>query len=882
MPQLPHTVLPPVWADRMLRFICPEELHEELLGDLHEQFEHQVAELGEPTARRLYIEQTIRFCRPYFIARRLRGHSKHRSTYSSPLFLDPHMIRNYFKIAWRTILKHKTFSLLNLFGLALSMSAGFLILLLYQDGYNYDKFHKDAELIYRVNTIATRKNGEIEPYATSPKPIGKVIESTFTWVETVTVLKPFDDVIIKNNQRFDFQGKVTDENFLNIFSFSLQSGDAAHALKEPNSIILTSKLSERLFGSKNPINSTIQLGNRDIYKITGILGPNPGKTHFEFDALLSEKSSEDTVDNWANINAAYTYLKVRPKTNAEQAIRAINKYALPNYKNLAIDNRDAHYKFDLQALPDITPGYSIANAMGKGLPSHLLWFLALMGFIVIVSAIFNYSNLTLAKTFSRAKEIGVRKVMGANRSQVLFQIISEGIILALIALIIAIGFVMYFKAELSALQSFQFFDLNVSPTLSSFAYFIIFAILMGAMAGLLPAITISKLNPLRAIQKIENLAMFKRIGLVKILLVVQFAFTMLFLMIITTLHKQIEFAINMDYGFSADQVYSIRLQGIPVEIVRSKFAGIAGVERISSMDIPIGTYSNASAKMKIHETDEYKSVSSYSVDNEFIPGLGLTLISGTNFSSNPSLNTTNKEVIVNELFTEKYQLGNAAESIGKQIFLNDSTTATIKGVVKDFLFKPADDPLKPLLLRNEPSEWKMLNVKIAPHSTEKTVAALQSAWKELAPGYAFRGEFYKTTIETNFAIGKDVNKIITFFTFLSAVIGIMGLLGMTIYSVEKRQREISLRKVLGATKRDIIITLSKGFVLLLLISFCVAIPLGVYVSDLILTNFANRISAGLNIVLPGFILISLLAVITVCSQTIRAALMNPVKSLRSE
>jgi len=792
------------------------------------------------------------------------------------------MIRNYFKIAWRTILKHKTFSLLNLFGLALSMSASLLILLLYQDGYNYDKFHKDAALIYRVNTIATRKNSEIEPYATTPKPIGKIIKSTFTWVDNVAVLKPVNDVIIINSQRIDFKGKATDENFFNIFSFSLQSGHATTALKEPNSIILTSNLSEILFGSKNPINKTIQLGDRGVYKITGVLKPNPGKTHFEFDALLSEKSGEDTVNNWANINATYTYLKVKPNTNAEQAILAINKYAQPNYKNLAIDSRDAGYTFDLQPLPDITPGYSIANSMGKGLPSHLLWFLALMGFIVMASAIFNYSNLTLAKSFSRAKEIGVRKVMGANRSQVLFQIISEGIVLALLAFVIAIGFMMYFRAELSALQSFQFFDLNISPTLSSFIYFIIFAVLVGTIAGFIPAITISKLNPLRAIYKIENLAMFKRIGLVKTMLVVQFAFTMVFIMIITTLHKQIDFAINMDYGFSADQVYSIQLQGIPATITRSKFAAIAGVERISSMDIPIGTYSSASVKMKIHKPDEYKSVSSYSVDSEFIPTLGLTLISGKNFSYIPSVNTTNKEVIVNELFTKKYQLGNAAESVGKQIFLNDSTTATIKGVVKDFLYKPADDALKPLLLRNEPSEWRLLNVQIAPHSTEKTLAALQSAWKEIAPGYAFRGEFYKTTIQTNFAIGQDVNKIITFFTCLSVVIGIMGLLGMTIYSVEKRQKEISLRKVLGATKRDIIVTLSKGFLLLLLISFSVAIPLGFYISDLILSNFANRISAGFNIVLPGFILISLLAVITVCSQTIRAALVNPVKSLRSE
>ncbi|MGA0558131.1 permease prefix domain 2-containing transporter [Larkinella sp. VNQ87] len=864
---------PPRWAGRLLRGFCAPHRVDEMEGDLEELFRQRVESIGLQRARWRYWRDVLSLVRPFMIRRQA-------SLYTNPSHMD--MISNYFKIAWRKILHQKTFSLLNIFGLALSMSVGLLIMLLYQDGYNYDQFHKDAELIYRVNTIANRKDGNTEPYATSPTPIGKVIESKFAWVDEVTVLTIVDDVIIKDHQRFDFKGKATDTNFLKIFNFSLQRGDADQALAEPNSIVITADLSNKLFRDENPIDKSIQIGNRGYYKITGVLKPNPGKTHFEFEALLSTNLREDTTENWANYSSTYTYVKVKPTTSIDQAIAAINDEVLPNYKNLVLSDRDASYRFDLQALPEITPGYSIANGMGKGLPSHLLWFLAFMGFIVIASALFNYTNLTLAKSLGRAKEIGVRKVIGANRTQILFQIVSEGIVLSLIALLLALGFMMYLREQLNALQSFQFFDLNVSPTLSSFAYFFLFALLIGVFAGLLPAITISKLNPLTAIRKIENLSLFKRIGMVRSLLVIQFAFTMLFIMVITTVHKQIEYAINIDYGFTTEQLYTVQLQGVPASLTKAKFATIPGVRRTAAINKPLGTYSVASTTMKLHKIDNYESVKSYSIDNALIPTLNLTLLAGKNFSSAPSINTVSKDIIVNELFIKKYRLGNASESIGKFVYLNDSTIATIKGVVKDFLFKPADEPIEPLMLRNDPSEWQVLTVEILPQNSDKTIDALKTAWEEIAPGYEFRGEFYKTTIQNNFVIVKDVNKVITFFTFLTFLIGMMGLLGMTIYSVEKRQKEISLRKVLGATEKDLIITLSKGFLMLLLISFCISIPAGIYLSSQILNNFANRIGLGLNIVLPGFTILSLLAISTICSQTIKAAVTNPVKSLRSE
>jgi putative ABC transport system permease protein len=790
------------------------------------------------------------------------------------------MIKNYFKIAWRNIVQHKIFSLLNVLGLALSISAGSIILLLYQDGYSYDTFHKDTELIYRVNTIAARKSGATEPYATTPPLVSKILKSQFTSVDEVATLKVLKGEIVKDNETIQFQGKIAEKSFLEIFNFSLESGNKYTALQEPNSIIISSKLSQKLFRNENAMGKIIQTGRQGSYKVTGVLKPDLRKTHFEFEALFSPKHEEQSQENLFDLETTYTYIKVRPHINSGTIAKALNQQLAPQFKNLPFQSPDASYSFELQRLSEITPGYSIANGMGKGLPGHLLRLLALMALVVMASAIFNYTNLTLAKSFRRTKEIGVRKVMGATRKQILVQVISEGILISLVALVVAFVFVAFFRSELNHLQSFQFFDLDVNITPASILYFIIFAIITGAVAGFIPAITMSKLNPVAALRKIENHKIIKRIGLTKMLLVMQFAVSMLFIMIVTTLYKQVKFAVNMDYGFTTDQIYNVQLQGIPADVAKAKFNSLQGVERISAINIPMGTYQESRIAYKVNKTDEFNKIKSYSIDENLIPNLDLSLVSGKNFESKSLANA--HRVIVNETFIKNNRMGDASEAIGKEVFLNDSTTATIRAVVKDFLFKPADEALSALMLQYKPAEWELLNIKISANGFEQTKTDLQKAWKEIAPNREFHGELYATTIQNNYAILKDVNKVIQFFALLGIVICLMGLLGMTIYSVEKRQKEVSLRKVLGATEKEIVFTLSKNFAGLLVTGFIISIPSGLFICNLILNNFSNRISAGLNIILPGFILLTLLAIVTIGSQTFNAATANPVKSLRTE
>ncbi len=789
------------------------------------------------------------------------------------------MLRNYVKIAWRNLLENKVFSFLNVFGLALSMSAGLLILLLYEDGNNYDKFHEEAGLIYRLNTLETRKDGSVEPYATSPMPLRKLVESSFTWVDKVTSMVVIKESIFKDSHRYEFDGKITDANFLKIFNFSLQSGDPGTALNEPNSIVLTEKLSQKLFNDSDPVGQTLEVSNQGIYKVTGVLRPNPGKTHFEFEALLSSSQQNKALLAWENYQNTYTYIKVKPDTDIHASLKDVNMLAKPFCKTMPALSNAVSYDFDLQPLPSITPGYSIANAMGRGLPEHILWFLSLMGFLVMASAVFNYTNLTLAKSLNRAKEIGVRKIMGANRKQVLSQVIIEGIVISLVSLVLAFLLMVFLKGQLTSLQSFNFFDLDLSLTAFSVIYFVAFALLVGLIAGFLPALTISKLQPLMAVRNANQVKMFKRIGLTKSLLVLQLVFTMLFLMVVTTLQKQVEYAVKMDYGYTTSQIYNLSLQGIDPQVARDQLNEIAGVEKISAIDIALGTYDGQRANVRLSSEDSNLKVSSYSIDHEALSNLGLTLKNGENFKPDTK---DNSQIIVNEKFVEKLNLGNPAEVIGQSVLLNDTTHAIIIGVVKDFLFKPADYALEPLILQNKPSQWNILQLKISPNRADQTVADIQNAWHELAKGYEFKGEYYDTTIEKNYTIYKDISKFINFFALMGALIGMMGLLGMTIYAVQKRIKEIGIRKVLGASEAHLVLNLSKGFLILVGIGFLIAIPIGLYMSQLVLDNFANRVPVGFNIVLPGLLFLSLISLLTVCSQTLKAALVNPVESIKNE
>ena len=354
------------------------------------------------------------------------------------------MLKNYIITALRHFWKNKSFSFINIAGLALSMAVCLLLIMVIKDANEYDKFHANSDRIYRINTEALRKGGGSEPYASSPYVVGATLASNYTGIEAWTMFNSgLNTDISAGERKFSFNIHFTNADFFNLFGFTFQEGNKATALNEPYSIVLTKELSEKLFPGVNAIGKTVSIGNAGLFKVTGILNTFPGKTHFDFDALGSfstipslEKNHvvDQTTNNWNNYYTNYTYIRLKPGIKVSDAEAALTEISAKNYKDLPLETRDAGYSFKLQPLNDITPGPILSNGMGRGLPSALLWFFGLLAFVIIMSAAFNYTNLTIAKAMGRMKEIAMRKVVGSSRKHIFLQIVLESVITSLLAL----------------------------------------------------------------------------------------------------------------------------------------------------------------------------------------------------------------------------------------------------------------------------------------------------------------------------------------------------------------------------------------------------------------------------------------------------------------
>lgn len=799
------------------------------------------------------------------------------------------MFKNYFKTAWRLLLKNKAFSFINVAGLALSMAVCLLLILLIKDANSYDKFHSSADRIYRINTEAIRKSGGSEPYASSPYIVAATLASNNPGIETWTMFNSGTNAdVTYKDRKFNFNLHYTNADFFKIFGFSFKEGNAA-GLNEPNTIVLTKELSDKLFPHETAIGKTIAVSGLGLYKITGVLNEFAGKTHLEFDALASfstvpslekNNSINATTDNWTNYYNNYSYIRLQPGVSAAQVETSLEEIAKQNYKNIPLEARDAGYHFMLQPLNNITPGPILSNSMGKGLPAPLLWFFSLLAFIIIMSAAFNYTNLTVAKAMTRMKEIAVRKVAGSSRKQVFLQVLIESIITSLIALVLAFAFLQLLIPQFSQLGFIHNAGISFNTDAQVIIYFIAFAMVLGLIAGILPAVVLSRIQPLMLMQKLQSLKVFRHLGLRKTLLVIQFMISLIFISIVTITYKQMQYGININFGTQQAHIFNIPLQGVNYEEAKQEFSKIAGVEKISAVSVLMGTYGDWSDDVRITKDKDPITVREYFTDENYLSNFNLKLVAGQNFPANHA-QQHEQYVIVNEKFLQNFNLGSAADAIGKTIMVGDSTLI-IHGVLQDFLFKPADYALEPMMLRYKPDSWAILNLNIASSSTIQTVQQLQATWKKLDPYHPFEGKFYDQNIEEAFADMRDAVWIIAFIGIIGVTIACLGLLGITIFTVQSKTKEISIRKIVGASPAALIRLLSKSYMQVVLIAIVLAIPVAVILANIILQQMSQRIPVNSMLFVPGITIIVLLSLITVGSQTLKAVFMNPVKGLRDE
>lgn len=796
------------------------------------------------------------------------------------------MFKNYLKVAFRNLARHKLFSFINVFGLALSMSVCLLVLMRLKDQLGYDKFHPFPERTYRIITQVANKHGNEFRLATTPLPLSSTLTRDYTFIDKAVRIYPFQRrKATGGTKELTIHAAFTDAAFFDVFGFTLQSGDKRTALSEPNSIVLSHETARRYFANENAIGKSLLFDGLGSFLVTGVLAKKAGKSHIDFEAFISfksvpalEKSGKLTPisETWNNGTSAYTYILLKKGAAESQLSNAVLQVSSMLMKSTKVEGKE-RFDFKVQPFEDIVLGEDLAYGLGNS--GSRGKYLAEIGisFILLLSACFNYTNLSLARSLKRGKEVGVRKVAGAYRFQIFYQFIIESVFIAIISL----GFA---YVLLKLIIDYAPFRVDMVPAgaaidLSLLSWFFAFSIFTGVLAGALPAWALSSFKPVEVLKNLANIKLFGSNGLRKVLIVVQFALSLIIIIFTVTFFKQFDYMATGDPGFNVKNIINIPLQGSDHQLLRQKIAQLKGVENISATSSNFG--GSASGSVMVSQSPEAEPITMeyYDVDHNFINNMRLQLLAGSSFVENST--GTETQVIISESARKILKFNSPGEAIGQAIEIEDSIRVQVAGVIKDFYYRGLETPYAPLVLRNRRGEFKHLHVKSTIQGDKNLLASIETLWKSTNPNKPFDG----TWLYDDFHERKgawSTTSMLGFLAIITITLACLGLLGMVVYNTETRKKEIGIRKVMGASVPAIMSLLSRSFIKLVMLAGVIALPVSYALSYFFLLMFANRISIGfgtLALCFSGMLLISLL---TIGSQIYKVAISNPVNALKVE
>lgn len=550
---------------------------------------------------------------------------------------------------------------------------------------------------------------------------------------------------------------------------------------------------------------------------------------------------------------------------------------------MKLETRDRGYEFYLQPLAAITPGPNLSNSMGNGAPEIVLIFMSVLAAVVMLMACFNYTNLMIARSLTRAREIGVRKVMGAQRFQVFTQFVGEATVFAVISLVFSWVLLQALKPAFMQLRLAQSFDINLTEDAGLYLYFLAFAIGIGLLAGLLPAGYLSAFKPIKVLKDSGGLKVYSRLTFRKALIVTQFSLSIVFIIVVLVVYNQVNYTLSKDYGITEANTINVRLQGVGFEKFANEAAKVPGIVRIGGVSHPLGTWEDRSSDYKKNFTDEPFGMRDFMVDHNYIDNLGLKFISGTNFDPSQE-GGIERHVILNERALPLFGLTDPVSAVGQTLYTNDSLMLTVIGVVKDFHFRPLSYEIGPLALRYDLDQLSYMSARIVPGEDNAVKAQLEAIWKRVDPVHPFRAKKMEDEIDEAYTRGgfSDMLNVIGYVCFLAITLACLGMLGMAMYSAQTRIKEIGIRKVMGAGPWQVVMVLSRSFLVLIAIAIVVGAPIGYMAGGIFLENYVYKIPISFTIMFSGVTIVVLLGAITIASQTWRAAVVNPIKSLRYE
>ena len=879
---------PPRWASWLLDTFSHPDRREEVQGDLLELYAYWVQTLGERRADWRYSLSAVKLLRP--LARR-----KNTDQYSTPLSLRPDMIRNYLKIAWRNLILHKVFTAINIIGLAVGLATCLLIVLFVLHELSYDRYHTKADRLFRMINHGQLGGKDLNTTYVGT-PAGPALVRDYSGVEATTRLYEEGTFIVKHDHESFKEEHVIfpDSNFFDIFSIPLLKGNARTVLTEPQTVVITETTARKYFGSQDPVGQTLTLGTRGLFRVTGVCQDVPSNTHFHYTIFGSLRSIQ-LRDKWL-ASGAQTYVLLRNGYSIDN-LRAkmpelVRKYIGPEIQEFLgislteFTRKGDRFTFQFQPITDIHLHSHLEGEIEPNSDIKYVYIFSAIAVFILLIACINFLNLSTAGSAGRAKEVGIRKVLGSVQQQLIWQFLSESVLITFMAFVVALGIVALVLPSFNQLAGKQFSvrDLTNGAMLPGM---LVACLLIGLLAGSYPAFFLSAFKPV-SVLKGKIRAGFRSGWLRNTLVTTQFVVSIGMIIGTIVVYQQLHFIQNKKVGFDKDQVlvlhdtYALGPKG---NAFRAELAKLADVLQVTQAGyLPAGPSNNGAEGFQpdngMAQPITYRE-KTYSIDENYLPTLGIRVVQGRNFSK--AFPSDSSAVLINQAavrrFGWKNPIGKRLSSIGDGS-PNSKRTYTIVGVVNDFHYTSMHQPIAPLVMLYGPDNYQMA-LRIRTANLPALLNILEQKWKAQTDNpfaYSFLSERFNNTYQSEQRVGQ----LFSIFAGLTVIISCLGLFGLAMFTAQQRTKEIGVRKVLGASVASVVGLLSKDFLKLVLVALVIATPIAWYAMSRWLQDFAYRIDLSWWVfVLAGLLAIGI-ALLTVSFQSIKAALMNPVKSLRSE
>lgn len=802
------------------------------------------------------------------------------------------MLKNYIKTAYRSLLKNKGFTAINVLGLSVGLATCLLIVFYVMDELSYDKYNIKADRIYRVS-LKAGLNGHAGAYSTSEAPLKDALKDNFPEIEKATRLIDKDGLFIspqtfsvrKGNENVQEKKVVfTESSLFDVFTLPMISGEPVRSLDEPHSAVITESTAKKYFNKTDVVGQMLTINDTSVYKITGVIKDIPTQSHFNYDFFLSFSTlPESKITSWG-YSGVHNYLLLKPGTDVQKLAARIAQLQIKNSpappKTWTANGN--YFRTVLTPLLDIHLKSKYEYELEKGGSIQYVYIFSVIAIFILLIACVNFMNLSTARSSNRAKEVGVRKVLGSAKSSLIAQFLTESTLVTLVSTIIAVMIAILLMPLFNQMAGKQL-SFNLQSLTWLMPSIVLSVVIIGFMAGSYPAFFLSAFQPIDVLK--GKLSAGLKGGFLRSFLVV-FQFSISIFLIIGTLviYNQLSFIQNKNLGFDRSQVLVIKntnVLGKQAKILKQELKQLSGVNNVSMSPYqPTGEDRLKTGLFPDRTIDVKKDVLSefWSADDEYVSTMGFKLIAGRNFSK--LLASDSSAIIVNESLVRKFGW---KDPLNKHIFRNSVGLQEfhVIGVVKDFNFESLRSEISPLALTYAEDNGA-INVRLHTSNLSGLMTQIENKWKEFSPNQQFSYSFMDADFDSTYRTEHRVGTLFISFSTLAILIACLGLFGLAAYAAEQRNKEIGIRKVLGATVSGIVGMLSMDFIKLVLIAIVIASPLAWWVMSRWLQDFAYRTEMHWWILAIAGITAILIAFFTISFQSIKAAIANPVKSLRSE